>query len=150
MIERGSPLSRRVVFGIVGMLGVVLASVSLAWACVPQGSLSLTPTSGPGGSTVTAKVSGFPADSTVEIRWGSRTGAVLHTGTGPSFSAPITIPSAAPGVHYVSASMAGEHQDHSATVAAFQITAPAGVPVPGGRARGARRRRPVARRSPAR
>lgn len=114
------------------MLAAVLASVSLAWACVPQGSLSLTPASGPGGSTVTAKVSGFPADSTVEIRWGSKTGTLLKTGTGPSFSAPITIPSdAAPGVHYVSAAMAGEHQDHSATVAAFQIIAP-GVPGPGG------------------
>ena len=124
-------MSRRFVLASVGVLAVVLASVSLAWACVPQGSLSLTPKVGPAGSTVTAKASGFPAGSTVEIRWGSKTGPLLKTGTGPSFSTPITIPAAAPGVHYVSAAMTGEHRDHSATVAAFQIVV-AGVPLPGG------------------
>ena len=125
-------MSRRIALGTIGILAVVLASVSLAWACVPQGYLSLTPASGPAGSTVTAKASGFPAGSTVEIRWGSKDGPLLKTGTGPSFSTPITIPAAAPGVHYVSAAMTGEHRDHSATVAAFRLTAP-GVPAaPGG------------------
>ena len=124
-------MSRRVVVAVVGVLAVVLASVSVAWACVPQGSLSLAPESGTAGSTVTAKASGFSAGSTVEIRWGSKTGPLLATGTGASFSTPITIPAAPPGVHYVSAAMTGEHRDHSATVAAFQITAP-GAPAPGG------------------
>ena len=129
--ERSSLLSRRVVVGVVGVLAAVLASVSLAWACVPQGYLSLTPASGPAGSTVTAKASGFPAGSTVEIRWMSKTGQVLSTGTGPSFSTPIKILAAAPGVYYVSAATTGEHRDHSATVAAFRIAAP-GTPAPGG------------------
>lgn len=123
-------MSRRLVLVSTGVLAAALASVSLAWACVPQGYLSLTPASGPAGSTVTAKASGFPAGSTVEIRWESKTGTLLKTGTGPSFTTPITIPLAAPGVHYVSAAMTGEHRDHSATVAAFRITAP-GVPAPG-------------------
>ena len=109
----------------------MLASVSLAWACVPQGSLSLTPASGTAGSTGTAKASGFPAGSTVEIRWGSKTGTVLTTGTGPSFSTTITVPSAAPGVYYVSAAVTGEHRDHSATVAAFRIVAPGANPPAG-------------------
>lgn len=122
-------MSRRVMFGTIGVLAVVLASVSLAWACVPQASLTLSPTSGAAGSTVTAKGSGFTADQPVEIRWGSKTGPVLKTSTGPSFSVPITIPAVAPGVYYVSAAETGEHSDHSATIAAFRVTAP-GAPAP--------------------
>lgn len=106
-----------------------MAAVSWAWACVPQASLSLSPTSGPVGSTVTARASGFTAGQPVEIRWGSKAGPVIKTSTGPSFTVPITIPAAAPGVHYVSAAQTGEHRDHSATVAAFRVTAP-GAPVP--------------------
>lgn len=126
-------MSRRVVAVIVGVLAVVMASVSVAWACVPQASLSLAPAGGTAGSTVTAKGSGFPAGDTVEVRWETRTGTVLATSTGPSFSVPITIPSsAAPGVHYVSAAVTGEHRDHSATVATFNVTVPGAPPAPVG------------------
>ncbi len=126
-------MSRRLVFGSIGVLAAVLASVSLAWACVPQGTLDLSPTSGTAGSTVTAKGSGFPAGDTVEVRWESRTGPVLATSTGPSFSVPITIPaSATPGVHYISAAVTGEHRDHSATVASFNVTVPGAPPAPVG------------------
>ena len=126
-------MSRRISLGIIGALAAVLASVSVAWACVPQASLSVTPTSGPAGSTVTVNGSGFPAGETAEVRWESKTGPVLATATGPTFSVRITIPSAAPGVHYISGAVVGEHRDHSATVAAFRITVPgAPPPAPGG------------------
>ena len=123
-------LSRRILLGSVAAPAVVLVAVSLAWACVPQGSLILNPTKGPAGSQVMASGNGFPAD-TVEIRWGSRTGPLLATTQGPAFNnVPITIPgTATAGVHYVNASGLGEHGEHSATDASFEI--PAGSTPPG-------------------
>ena len=124
-------MSRRFVVATVGSLAALVATASVAWACVPQGYLSLTPDTGPAGSTVTAKTSGFPDGTTIEIRWESKTGTVLKSGPGPGFTVPIRIPSAAPGIHYVSAAVIGEHRDHSATVAGFRVVVP-GQPVPGG------------------
>jgi len=117
-------LSRRILLGSIAAPVVVLAAVSLAWACVPQGSLTLGPTTGPAGSQVAASGSGFDAGAAVEIRWESRTGQVLATTTGPSFNnVPITIPATATtGIHYVSAAMVGEHAEHSATAASFEVT----------------------------
>lgn len=122
-------MPRRLAFGVMVVLALLVAFASLSWACVPRGYLSLAPSSGPSGTTVTATGSGFP-QAPVEIRWESRTGTLLKTVPGPSFSVPVTLPAAAPGVHYVSAAVTGEHRDHSATVAAFQVTAPIGSASP--------------------
>lgn len=115
-------LPRRILLGSIAAPAVVLVAVSLAWACVPQGSFTLNPTEGAAGSQVSASGRGFEV-GTVEIRWESRTGPILATTTGPDFNnVPITIPaSAEPGVHYVSAANTGEHGDHSATAASFEV-----------------------------
>ena len=125
-------LSRRILLASIAAPAVVLTAVSLAWACVPQGTLNLNPTQGAAGSQVAASGSGFEAGATVEIRWESRTGTLLATATGPSFNVPITIPrSATGGTHYVSAAMVGEHAEHSATAASFEVTGPAPPGPPG-------------------
>ena len=114
---------RRIPIGVIGVVAVVLATVSLAWACVPQGAFNLSPSSGAAGMEVTALGNNFPPGP-VEIRWGSREGTLLATATGPSFSVSVTIPSGlGPGVYYVSASPPeGGHGAHSATAAAFTVT----------------------------
>ena len=125
-------LSRRILLGSIAAPAVVLAVVSLAWACVPQGAFNVNPNKGPAGSQVAASGSNFPAGNTIEIRWGSRTGPILATATGPAFSnVPITIPASAPqGIHFISASGTGEHADHSATDVSFEVTAQS-TPPPG-------------------
>lgn len=124
--------SRRILLGSIAAPAVVLAAVSLAWACVPQATFGLSPNQGAAGSQATASGSGFETGKTVEIRWESRTGPVLATATGPSFNnVPITIPaSATPGVHVISAADLGPMGDHSATAAPFEV-AGASPPPPG-------------------
>ena len=96
--------SRRILLGGIAAPAVVLTAVSFAWACVPQGTFSVNPTQGAAASQVAASGSGFES-GVVQIRWESRTGPILATTSGPSFSnVPITIPASADaGVHYVSA-----------------------------------------------
>jgi len=79
-----------------------------------------------------ASGSGFEAGEPVEIRWESRTGPLLARTTGPSFSdVAITIPAeASPGDHLISAAGVGEHADHGATAASFEVTATAPPPSP--------------------
>ncbi len=122
--------SRRILLGSIAAPAVVLAAVSLAWACVPQGKFTVSPDSGAAGSQASVSGSEFTGGDTVEIRWESRTGPVLATITGQKFdNVPITIPrSATPGIHYISAANGGEHGDHSATAASFEVT---GTPAPG-------------------
>lgn len=130
---REALLRRRILIGGIGVLAVVLATVSFAWACVPQGAFDLSPSTGAAGTQVTALGNNFPPGP-VEIRWGSRQGTLLATATGPSFSISVTIPSGlSPGVYYVSASPPeGGHGAHSATAAAFTVTdGPTGTPSPG-------------------
>lgn len=124
-------LTRRILLGSIAAPAVVLTAVSLAWACVPQGSFILNPSEGAAGAQVAASGSGFEAGP-VEIRWESRTGPILATTTGPSFNnVSITIPAnAEPGVHYVSAANTGEHGDHSATAASFEVKGAAPPPQP--------------------
>lgn len=122
--------SRRILLGGIAVPAVVLIAVSIAWACVPQGSFNVNPAKGPAGGQVAASGSGFEAGQTVEIRWESRTGPLLAKTTGPSFSnVPVTIPaSATPGNHFISAAMTGEHADHGATAVSFEVTAAAPPP----------------------
>ena len=52
-------LKRRVLVGSIAGLALLVSVVSVAWACVPQGGLALTPASGPAGSQVSATATGF-------------------------------------------------------------------------------------------
>lgn len=123
--------SRRILLGTIAASAAGLVAVSLAWACVPAGGLSLSPVKGAAGSQVMASGSGFEAGERVEIRWESRTGPLLATTTGPSFrDVAITIPAdASPGDHLISAAGVGEHADHGATAASFEVTATEQPPV---------------------
>ncbi|HEV2723242.1 MAG TPA: hypothetical protein VGV10_01290, partial [Thermoleophilaceae bacterium] len=119
--------------GTIGAIVVLVSAVSLAWACVPQGSFRLSPTTGPAGSTVTAVGSGFPPGHDVKMTWGSPTGPELARGAGPAFQQPITIPpDAAPGTHMVVAvSTLPEHGIHTQTAAAFTVPGGSTTPPPG-------------------
>lgn len=123
-------MSNRIVLGSLGGLAILLASASLAWACVPRGAVAVSPGSGPSGTTLTVDGSGFPDREKVDIRWDSSTGAKLGEATGPDFSVQVTIPSAAPGVHYVKVATTGEHATHSEAAAPFEVTAPPPPPDP--------------------
>jgi hypothetical protein len=122
-------LPRRIFVATTG-LGAVLATCSVAWAAAA--SFSVSPSSGPGGTTVQATGSGFPS-APVEIRWGSHHGTLLETALGPDFSVPVTIPTAAPGIYSLSAAPAGDHASDTEVAAAFEVTgssAPPGGQVP--------------------
>jgi Ca2+-binding RTX toxin-like protein len=115
-------LTRRLIAGSIAAVAVALVGAALAWACVPQGSVSLNPTSGAAGTSVTAAVSGFPPGSEVVLRWDRLNGQTLGGGNGPGFTTTVSIPSdAAPGNHIIVAATNDEHAEHSATAAAFTI-----------------------------
>ena len=129
MTREALRMRRRILVGTIGALAVLLATVSLAWACVPQGSGTLDPPSGPAGASATVTVSGFPP-SPIEVRWNGLSGRLLASGNGPTI--PITIPAdAAPGTYTVIAAATGDHAGHSAARMPFTIPG-AGDPPPGG------------------
>ena len=110
-------------------LAVVLGAAALAWACVPQGSLVVNPSAGPGGAQATVTGRGLNPGP-VDIRWDGA-GADrprLATAVGPDFNnVPITIPADTPGYHYVVAvgpNPDPEHTNHNSAVAPFCISAP--------------------------
>ena len=119
--RRRSQLPRRVLLvGSVGSLAAVFAAGSLAWACTPQATFGLSTDIGPPGTNVTATGASFYG-SPVELRWGSSTGPVLATATGPSFTASFKVPSAAPGYYTIVA----QGVDGIGTArSGFEITAP--------------------------
>ena len=131
----------RTALSIVAPVAALLAAAALAWACVPAGNLSLSPQSGPPGTTVTATGSGFP-NGNVEIRWPG--GRLLRTVAAPggSFSTTFAIPAdASPQEHYVTASPAGcetrdEHACHGSGVAPFRVTGGSPSPSTGAPAQG--------------
>lgn len=83
-----------------------------------EARLQMTTTSGYAGTQVTVEGREFDPSS-VEVRWNSRTGRILATGQGPSFSTVVTIPADAPaGVHYLVAM-----GDYTTAVAYFEVVA---------------------------
>lgn len=84
------------------VLLVVLATTSVALACVPLATLvSLEPSSsGAAGSRVTVQGLGFDANP-IEIRWNGPDGPELGNSVGPNFSVPITIPEVPEGLYTV-------------------------------------------------
>lgn len=127
--------TRRAVAGATGFLGLALVGAALAWACSPQASISLNSGLGRGGDPITVHGSGFSTGA-AEVRWNSASGPLLATASGRSFSVEITIPSDAPGPHYIVA-VGNDAKGVQAgrTQAVFEVAeqAPAGPPAaPGG------------------
>lgn len=123
-------VSRRIYVGLLGVLAVPLTVVSLAWACVPRGALTVSPASAPSGSTVSVAASGFPRDVPVDVRWNGLSGPRLSSGVGPGFTVDITVPRVAPGAYVISAATTDEHASHSGGRAAFEVTGGADSPAP--------------------
>lgn len=119
-----------------GIFGVVLGAASLASACVPQPNLVVVQprSSGPSGTEVTVEGVGLDPSPT-EIRWNSAEGPLLGEAVGPSFSVPVTIPEASPGLYtvVVVSRQSGGGIGNTGT-AAFQViepgTGPGLVPPP--------------------
>ncbi len=109
-----------------GFFGVVLGAASLASACVPQPNLVVVQprSSGPSGTEVTVEGVGLDPSPT-EIRWNSVEGPLLGEAVGPSFSVPVTIPEASPGLYtVVVVSRQSDGGIGNTGTAAFQITEP--------------------------
>ncbi len=108
----------------------MVSAVSVAWACVPAGSISLSPSSGaPGTNGVVATASGFPPSQPVKITWNGPDGPVLATGPtngSGQYTAQITIPSnvcpRSQPYMVVAALTDPAHGPHSAGSAAFTVT----------------------------
>jgi hypothetical protein len=107
----------------------LLVPAAVAWACVPQATVSAQPASGASGTQTT--VSGQEwASMPVEIRWDSASGPMLTTVQGPSFSVAVTVPQAADGHHLVVAVQ--RFSDHDWVVAApFEVRSTPAPPPPG-------------------
>ena len=128
--------SRSIFLASTAALALVLAVVSLAWACtgpsfgVPA-TFTLSSSEGPAGSNVTAEGTGWEAENRVVIRWDSKDGPVLAEPAGPDFSQPIKIPSTAtPGDHLVVATAAGRLPMTAPLFVTRTAEPPAGQPGP--------------------
>ncbi len=115
-------VSRRIYIGLLGVLAVPFTVVSLAWACVPGGTVVVNPASAPSGSTVSVTASGFPSTIPVDVRWNGLSGQRLGGGVGPAFTVEIAVPRVAAGAYVISASTADEHASHSEGRVAFEVT----------------------------
>ncbi len=105
-------------------LGLVLGGASVASACVPQPNLVVVQprSSGPPGTEVTVEAVGLDAGP-AEVRWNSAGGPLLAEARGPSFSVPVRVPDASPGLYavVVLSRQPGGGIGNTGTVA-FQVT----------------------------
>ena len=96
----------------VGLLGVRPAGAAT--------ELRLSPASGPPGTEFIITGTGF-APGLVELRWGSQTGPIIATATGPDFSVAATVPDSPPNSHPVVA-VVTDGNTVSTSSASFQVT----------------------------
>ncbi len=104
-------------------LTLVVMATGLAFACVPQPLITLTPlASGPGGTQVSLQGVAFGAVP-VEIRWNTLDGPQLATTQGPQISTTVTIPPSPDGLYSI---LAFERRTDgsvgSSARAAFEVT----------------------------
>lgn len=92
-----------------------------AWACTPQASLSVTPSSGPPGTALRVEGTFFTTSEPVTI---TVPGGVQTTTSGPSFSVTMTTPVVPPGTYFVVA-----RSSFGQASAAIEVTAPPAPPV---------------------
>ena len=105
---------------VVAMTSAVLVGAT-AWACATQPVVSPQPASGTAGSVVKLSGASFRADAPVEVFWGAVGGPRLATATGPTFTVSITVPQAAPGVHYIVAESSGGNATAAFTLSLIHI-----------------------------
>lgn len=91
-----------------------------AWACTASAEVGATPDAGPAGSRTTVTGLRFESGTPVEIRWGTRSGPLLETTTGPNFAVEVTIPAGAAAGDYVIVAMNVDGSFAPATP--FQVT----------------------------
>jgi hypothetical protein len=112
---------------------VVLGGAAVTWACTGQGSIMLSPASGPGGTVVTVKGTGFGANP-VEVRWGSASSTSPLLGTAPNgnFAIDVKVPDAPSGVYYIVAvpTTTPEGTERAPGSEAFTVTVPVAEPTP--------------------
>ena len=118
------------------LLSLLPAGPPVAAAVRASGVPTVTaaPASGPVGTATTVQGTGFPARTTGAVAVGTRSVTVRTDGKG-AFSAPVTVPAAAPGSLVVTALVAGR-----SAATTFQVTEPVavaprlrfGVSTPGG------------------
>jgi hypothetical protein len=135
-----SKLSKRAWFAIsLGLLAVPLVATAIAYGCTAVATLSADPGAAAAGSTITVSGQGFgthdPAlansNGPAEIRLGSVTGPVLATasptGTKRTFSVQVTVPQAAAGDTFITATQttaSGTPVYGTPARQAFTVTAP--------------------------
>ena len=115
-------MSPRARLGLVAALAVVFALLA-GRPAVAAPDLDLSPATGLPGSTVTVTGTGFAAGE-VEIRWGSESGELLATATGPDFSVDVTVPPDAPPNSHPVVAVVREGSGVSTSNAPFQVTSP--------------------------
>jgi len=113
-------------------MAVVLAVASVAWACVPSGfgtppgAVSLSPTNGPRGTSVTVTAQGYQPNVAVQIELsggGQRRPLGTHTpGADGRLSASVTIPDVPPAIYIIYVGSGGG--------AAYEVTPPPAVVAP--------------------
>ena len=115
-------LVRRTYLAALGALAVALTAVSLAWACVPGGQMTLSQSSGPPGTQVVVTLSDWPSHP-VGIYWMEvRPENKLATAMGPSDQKTITIPmNAQAGQGYIIGSNETQSNAHSTFAAPFMV-----------------------------
>ncbi|MGH9177341.1 MAG: IPT/TIG domain-containing protein, partial [Acidimicrobiales bacterium] len=110
----------------------IIGLAAVAFACVPQGSIRLSPTSGPVGTTITVTGSNFTSGSAVKVFWGNpgqgNQVASAVTGANRGFTATFQVPTAPNGQSIVSATQA----DDSGTAIGSPANALFNVSTPGG------------------
>ena len=82
-MQRGT-VARRVRLGglvAVPVTAAMLAFAAVAFACTPQASIRLSPSSGAAGTTVTVTGSSFTPGTTVKVFWGGISGRLMGTTT---------------------------------------------------------------------
>jgi hypothetical protein len=100
--------ARKAALAIATAVGAVLVLASVAWACTDFVKIdTLIPAADPTAATAAVKGSGAAANSTVELRWNSRTGPVIGTAQADAsgaYTAQAVIPDAPAGIYTVIAS----------------------------------------------
>ena len=105
--------------------------VATAWACAPNRQLTVEPSSGPPGTTVTVEGDGFGGSGAVTITGPGGMSASATPELG-SFSVEMTLPDVPPGVYLLTAKMALAPDEPPAVVArvAIQVTDSTSPPPP--------------------
>lgn len=135
---KGGAMQRTIVRVGLGVAVAGLIAGGVAWACVPQPAITVSPrASGPPESR--AKITGISfRRAAVEIRWNSPSGPVLGRAAGPQFTTEIAVPDAAPGLYtLVAVARAPDGGIAGVATAPYLVSAPGddgdrvSVPAPG-------------------